>query len=280
MRYNNCVRLLQTLHARLPRTKEGDAMLVLSYFCGTCIYSLLFHPGVMFGHILFFIVPGLYLTIRYWRRNYHAFLFSIAAGLATGFPLQIVAELNNVWDYHFPLFDWMTFGGLRMIPLAWYVLWIGLTISAYSVFFDRHIHRVPEKHVFWRVHYRFLVLCAAVTAGSMYFLVANPDAFIFPHPYVVVGSLLFIVPTVAILFLHPQLIRDSIKAASLLALFMLVYELVGLKIGWWTYSGHYIAAIPLFGTVLPIEEIILWILFGALFCVVAYEEVEHDAEFT
>jgi hypothetical protein len=35
----------------------------------------------------------------------------------------------------------------------------------------------------------------------------------------------------------------------------------------------------LFGTVLPLEEIILWVLFGALFTVVAFEEVEHDAHF-
>lgn|GEM_PF-5123859 len=271
--------LVRKLHSLLPRTKEGDAILVFSYFLGTCIYALLFHPGIMFGHILFFIVPGLYLVVRYWRRNYHAFLFSIAAGVATGFPLQVVAELNGVWQYDFPLFDWLTFGGLRMIPLAWYVLWIGLTISAYSVFFDKHIHTVRKHHVFWKVHYRFLILCAAVTAGSMYFLLVNPGVFLFPYPYVLAGSLLFIAPVACILWCHPQLLRDTIKAVGILALLMLIYELVGLKVGWWTYPGDYIAAIPMFGTVLPLEEIILWILFGALFAVVAYEEVEHDAAF-
>lgn len=270
---------LGNLRALLPRSKDGDAILVISYFLGTCIYALLFHPGLMFGHILFLIIPGLYLVIRYWRRTYHAFLFSIVAGVATGFPLQIVADLNGVWHYEFPLFDWMTFGGLRMIPLVWYVLWIGLTVSAYSVFFDRHIHPVRKTHVFWKVHYKFLVLSGAVVSASIYFLLAHPDVFIFPYPYVVAASILFIVPTIVILFSHPQLLRDTIKAAGILSLLMLVYELVGLKIGWWSYPGEYIASIPLFGTVLPIEEIVLWVFFGALFCVVAYEEVEHDRAF-
>jgi hypothetical protein len=273
------MRFLGKLHSYLPRTKEGDAILVLSYFLGTCIYALLFHPGLMFGHILFFIVPGLYLTVRYWRRCYHAFLFSIVAGVATGFPLQVIADLNNVWQYDFPLFDWMTLGGFRLIPLAWYVLWIGLTISVYGVFFDRHVHRIPEKHLFWKVHYRLLVLGAAVTAGCVYFLLSNHDVFLIPHPYILAGSILFVVPTLVILFLHPQLLRDTVKAAAFVSLLMLVYELVGLKIGWWTYPGEYIAAIPMFGTVLPLEEIVLWVIFGALFAVVAYEEVEHDAAF-
>lgn len=267
------------LHSYLPRTKKGDAILLLSYFLGTCIYSLLFKPGLIYGHALFFAIPGLYLVIRYWRRNYHAFLFSIAAGLATGFPLQVAADLNNIWNYDLPFFDFFTFGGLRMIPLVWYIVWIGFSISAYSAFFDCHIHRIPPQHRFWKIHYRFLILCGLVTAASMYLLLAYPEAYIIPYPYIIFGSLLFVVPTLCILFFHPQLLRDTLKAAVFFSFFMAVYELVGLKIGWWTYSGDYIAAVPMFGTVLPVEEIILWVLFGALFAVVVYEEVEHDAKF-
>ena len=263
----------------LPKKKAMDLVFLSIYYLFVFWFVLSAEPGLIIGHLLYFIFPGLYLVVRYWRLNYHAFLFSITAGFLTGFPFQVMAELNNVWDYHLPFFDFFQVAGLRMLPIAWYVIWIGFTISAYSVFFDKHLHQIPKNHRFWKIHYRFLLVSAAVLAGCMFLLLSYPNAFIMQHPYLIFGTLIFVLPSLAILYLHPHLLKDVAKATIFFALFALVYELIGLQVGWWTYPGQYVASLPIFGLAVPIEEVVLWILVGSLWVLVTYEEVEHDSTF-
>ena len=260
----------------LSKRKKIDALVLSGYVISVFAFVLAFRPGQVLGHTLLFILPGMYLVIRYWRQNYHAFLFSLVAGIATGFPAQIMAELNSVWKYDIPSLGFFQFNGLPMIAIGWYIIWLGFTTSVYSVFFDKHIHPVPVHHRFWRNHYKFILLGLAMLAGTMFLALEYPSVFIIKHSYLIFGSTFFILPTAVIFFLHPHLLRDVLKAAIFLSLFLLVYEIIGLRVDWWTYPGEYIATVKFFGAIIPIEELILWITLGSLWAITAYEEIEVE----
>ena len=255
--------------------KKTDAIILTVYFVAVFTFALLGKPGAVLAHILLFVLPGLYLVLRYWRLNYHAFLFSLVAGFLVGFPVQGIAELNQMWDYPHSFFDFFQYAGLRMLPVAWFVVWIGLSISVYSVFFDEHAHPVPRHHRFWKNHYKFLLFSAAVLAATAFALSIYPTLFVMNYPYVVFGAVFFFFPTALIFFLHPHLLRDVLKASIFLSLCMLVYEIVGLHVGWWTYPGEYLAVVNILGEGVPIEELIFWIGIGSLWAITAYEEIEE-----
>jgi len=122
----------RTLKANTPfsQKKLFDIFILITYFISLSIALFFFRPGHVLGTLLFFALPALYLIFRYWHIHSHTFLFSIAVGIATGLPLQIVAELNDVWTYD-PSFASFKIGELQLEAIGWYILW-KIRIYAFS----------------------------------------------------------------------------------------------------------------------------------------------------
>lgn len=261
-------------YLKLPRKKALDALLLTLYFSVLTFLILTFKPGHIIGHLLIFVVPGMYLMVRYHSIRSHAFLVSIVFGLAAGTLLQVVAELNQVWLYE-PAFPFFNLNGLPMEAIAWYVMWSGFAICVYSVFFDRRRTKV-ERRENLKHHAPFLLLGATVFTLTMLLAILNAELFIVEHPYLVFGIPVFFLPLLVVFYLRRHVFNEIYRAALFLSIFALVYEVIGLHVGWWTFPGNFITTIPIGAVSVPLEEIILWVSLGSLSVLAWYEEVEAE----
>ena len=104
----------------------------------------------------------------------------------------------------------------------------------------------------------------------------SPSFFSAPFAYAVYGAPLFLIPIMWVAYRHRHLIPKLLSITIIMALFALVYEIVGLYVGDWSYQGQYLGVIQMFGTRFPLEEFILWILLGTMTIVCWYEEFEDN----
>ncbi len=253
--------------------KKLDAIFLFAYFVCVLVGVFLFKPNHIVGTLLFFGIPGLYLVARYWKIHSHAFTFSLVAGLCTGFPMQVMAEMSDEWKYK-PLLPFFQIRGLPLEAVGWWVLWIGFTVCVYQVFFDTHPYRMTKKHKFWKNHGKFLLLAGSIVSATLFALTEYPSVFTIPYAYLIFGSLFTFLPMLCILYVHPHLFKEIFKAAIFLSIFALMYEIVGLRVGWWTYPGNYVGTITILGAAIPLEEICMWISLGSLAAITAYEEID------
>jgi hypothetical protein len=202
-------------------------------------------------------------------------LVSIVFGVAVGTLLQVVAELNRVWLYE-PAFPFLNLNGLPLEAILWYVIWSGFAIGVYAVFFDKR-HASPDaRRTVIQSNIPFLVFGALVCALTILFLFFYPSIFIINHAYIVYGIPVVIIPMLIIFYLHPKIFGEIFRAALFLSLFALMYEVIGLTVGWWNYPGSYIMAARIGGVNIPIEELILWVSLGSLTVLAWYEQIEKE----
>ena len=260
----------------LSKRKRADFLVLVAYLSVAFVVAYFVPIDRVVSLIVFFGLPSLYLVIRYWRIHKHAFWFSLLYGTLTGLPFQAMAELNNIWKYDVFL-DWLHIGGVPLDAVAWYIFWVGFTVTIYRVFFDTHTpHR--EK-AFWKHHRKILLLAGGIIAATSFLLAYAPDFFILPHPYIIFATLFLLLPAALILVTHPPLLREVLKSAVFFTLFAVAYEVIGLRSGWWSYPGEFIGHATLLGVSIPYEEIVLWILLGSLAVVTIFEEFEmHEQE--
>jgi len=76
----------------------------------------------------------------------------------------------------------------------------------------------------------------------------------------------------------PRLITKFAKA-SLFYIFVLTsFELTALYLNQWRFTGEFIWLIPIFGTTLPIEEFVFWIILGTPVGLAYYELYMDDGK--
>lgn len=261
-------------YLKLTHKKAFDALALTFYFAVLVAFVLAYEPNHIVGHLLIFVVPGLYLVWRYRSIRSHAFLVSIVFGLAAGTLLQVVAELNRVWMY-VPAFPFIQLNGMPMEAIAWYVMWSGFVICIYSVFFD-HRHPKAERKEKYKRHTPFLLLAGTVVLLTSVLAITHQEIFVVEHPYLVFVAPVFLFPLLVVFYMRPHVFNEIFRAAIFLSLFALVYEVIGLRVGWWSFPGDYIASVPLGGMVVPIEELVLWVSLGSLSVLAWYEEIEAE----
>ena len=100
--------------------------------------------------------------------------------------------------------------------------------------------------------------------------------FIVSHPYIVFGIPVFHLPLLVVFYARPHVFNEIFRASLFLSLFALIYEIIGLHVGWWTFPGQYIALVSVLGVDVPVEEFFLWLSMGSLSVLAWYEEIEAE----
>ena len=254
--------------------KRFDFFLLATYFCCISVYMLWSRSGYVVGTILFFYLPALYLTIRRWKEYKHAILFSLVVGFAMGLYLEGVSAINSVWTWK-PYFEHIKLGPVFLIAIPWYICWVWIVISVWKVFFDRRHHQRREGGVIRR-HLLFLIPLISFIILLLYVLVVVPHVFALPYAYLIFGGIIFILPILFIVWRHKDLIPRLLKLATVLSIFFLIYEIIGVYLGQWRYDGLFIGVVNIFATKIPIEELVLWVFLGSMTIAVWYEEFENN----
>lgn len=258
--------------------KLFDLGLLITYFIGIILTTTLggVHTTAIVGAFLFFMVPGFYIVIRNWSIHKEAFIFSVIVGLACGIVMEIIGQVNHLWDYPITKFlnlDALQYHGYEFQAVLWYVAWFWFTVIIYRAFFDPDRH-LPNKKSLWKNHKKFLVLSLGIVFVFTLFFAMIPEVISTQYAYLKMGSFIIVIPILYACIKHPRLIPGIVKLGLSMSLFLLAYEIFGLRLGHWVYTGSFIAEVRLLGAIFPLEELILWVLLGSMFVAALYEEFE------
>ena len=249
-----------------------STLIIIAAVIGGGGYLSDFHgaTGVVFTGLIFGVPTG-YLLARKPQNIKKTVLAGLLFGILFGFPFDFVATYTRAWtvNSHTILFPNFILGVVHLDEIIWFFLWAAFVVTVYEHFIEH------DKK--WRVsrHVTYALICGSVIALLVVSIFwADPALLKIPYSYAVSG-LLAISPLWYLLFIHPKLWK---KLAITSLVFIPVYslfEFVALGNGWWWFGGEYIASISIGGILLPVEELIYWIILGAG-TVAAYHELFLD----
>lgn len=252
------------------RQLRRDELLLWVWPVVAAIVSLLVNANFFVGICLFLILPGLFLSVRNPKYVLKSLLFSFVAIIAF-IVIDYISVKGGQWFFPHSVIPYRLFGVVAFEGVLWTFTWIYFIIMYYEYFLEEHTPRLyyrPLKYLF----IAFLILLTA-------FLVVkniNDSLLNIPYSYLIVGIIFTIIPLVCTLLKFPNLFSKFMRVAVYFALFSLVWELVAVPLGQWSFPGRFIGWIELFGVRFPFEEFLVWILLGSIGVLSWYEVFDDE----
>lgn len=231
------------------------------------VFLLGLKPNYLESLLLFFGIPSLYLSIRSWSKTKKVGLFSflISAPIALIFILLIFGD--NAWFVPKSVLQNRLLGLVTLEDFVWMFLCTYVILIFYEHFFDKQFDKKTSSRVRNLLYALYGITFIFVTL----FLITG-SLLVIPYSYFLLCVLFWIIPISAFLIKYPEYIKNFAKVALFFFYLHLLFELMGLQMGYWVFSGaHYIGWISIFGFNIPLEEFLFVILFGGLAPCVYYE---------
>ena len=254
------------------KKREFDLALLYAYPIIASLITLALKTNVFISIIIFLVVPAIFLSIRQPSHIVKAASFSLILGTPFIIMIYYIGHVTNAWlmPSVFPL----VFRFVNIEVILWLVFWIYFTVLFYENFFDKHV-----KVKRWHPHMKYLIMLAFSLFSIFLLFVYSASSLLesIPYSYLFIGIVVVITPTLLFLFNSPALFVKFLKTQVYFFYFNLIYELNGLALGWWTFPGtEFIGWISLFGLTFPIEELLFWIVIGAM-AILSYYKFFDDS---
>ena len=237
-------------------------------------FSYLLKPDLVISVILFLFVPSLYLLLRKKQDLKKLFLASVTMGVLYGMSYNFVAEyfhayktIYSIWPFHLP-----TIGVTPLGDIMWGFLIPFSIIVFYEHFFEHHKLHIKNR---FRTYIFLIFGIALISAVSLVLEFSNLESTVKPLAYFIVG-LISLLPLILLFFEKHTLLHKIIYVGIFFAYLNALFEIVAIINNYWVFTGHYLYGINLGGYILPVEEIIFWILPSAVVFVVLYEYFFDD----
>ena len=249
--------------------KKIDLVLVL--IIPLIIFLLVFFSGLKISYfeslIFIFAIPSLYLTIRNKKKARKVAIFSFLISI----PFDIIWELlnygDNSWIVPQSIFPFKFFG---FSPLENYI-WMFLTLYTILIFYEYFCNSRFQTKISRKIkimNYVFYLISIIL----IIIFVINKELLSFPYSYLWLGIIMFIIPIMAFLIKYPSFITNFFKASVFFFYIHLIFELIGLKLNHWVYSGtNFIGWVSFFGLSFPVEEFLFVIVLGGFAACTYYE---------
>lgn len=215
---------------------------------------LLLHGNFLLSSILYFILPAAYFSYRMPRMVPRA---TVIATLSIPFiaMLDYIAFLNNAWTVP----SVSTFRILTFIPIEDFVFTVAgvyLIVMAWAYFFH------PPQYERINITRVKVVALGEAILFALFLLVYAfaPTVFRVPYYYFFLVLFFFVLPALILLKYFPAYHKSLLRAVPHSFVLMLLWELVALALGFWTFPGEYLAFIRLGGLHFPVEEMVSWMI--------------------
>jgi len=219
--------------------------------------------------LLFFGIPVALLS--FWERHevLRAAKFSLAL-LPLGVAIDIVMHLTGQWWVETAL-PWRLFGLMPVEDLLWPFLYVVMLVLAYEHFWDDH----QRRH---RAHLAAFAVCWLTVLVVCLILLQHIPAWLdIPYAYLTVGAFIIFIPLFLEVRMHPKLLPKFIRYGLFFIPYLLFYEITALRLGWWSFPAKdFIGLITTAGVSFPVEELLVWIVFGSAGFMSWYEYVTDD----
>jgi hypothetical protein len=254
--------------------KVFDFLILIALAVFASAVSLIFQLPFLYSTLFFLGVPLLYLALRSRRRTQWRRIgtMTLLFGGWYGFLLAYLADWNHVWAWPKESLPWGTwFSIVNPVELLWLVLWVAFVLLFYEHFIERDRARAVSRRVWWAIAPAPFVTAFIFVATTQY-----PALITWPYAYAVI-LVLTLPPAMFLIYRNPHILLKLLIPALFFVPFHVAHEVVSTLLGQWYFPGQYIAVIPLpGGTLVPIEETIVWIVLGSVLTLAYYELYVDD----
>ena len=217
--------------------------------------------------LLVFALPSIYLSLKSRAKVRKVLYFSLLVSIPIAFIFELVAVGDNAWIVPSSVFPFRLFGFIPIEDLLWQFLTVYTILIFYEHFCNRHF--LPD--ISKRISLMLWLLYPAMFAVIAVFLV-NSTPLQIPYSFLLLGLIFFSLPVILFLATYRGFFFGFLKTQLFFLYIHLIFELVGLKLGHWTFPGtHYIGWVNVLGQSFPVEEFIFVMLIGG-FAACAYYE--------
>ncbi len=231
--------------------------------------SLVFKVDLIYSVFLFLFLPSLYLLFRQKQDLGKLILASLTMGILYGMSYNFVAEYFHSYKTSYSTFpfDLITVGVTPLGDIVWGFLIPFSIIVFYEHFFEHH-----KLHI--KNHFRTYLFVgigfALLTVVSLFLEYFTRGSEIKPFAYFIVGAI-SLLPLILLFFEKKTLIHKILYVGVFFAFINLLFEVTAIINNYWIFPGHYIFHFKIGDFLLPLEEIIFWILPSPVVFVVLYE---------
>jgi len=257
----------------MKKRESTDLALILIWPIIAALISFLFKPNAFGSIILFLIIPSIYLSIRGKEYVKKAIIFALLTGITTIIVLDYIAHITEAWLIPNSILPFRLFGLVTLEVILWALFTCYFIIIFYEYFIDKH-----RTQKVWNTKMKYVLMTALIAFVSfLIVLFASPSLLNIPYFYLIWGTIILLIPFLIQLFRYPKTTSKFFLAAAYFFYLHFIYELTGLKLGWWKFPGkEFIGWVSVFGTSFPLEELIFWFILLALATISYYEYFDDD----
>ncbi len=256
----------------LAKTKRIDIAIIVVLPILAAFFTYLFRLNLFITAFLFLGLPGIYLSFRNPSIIKKSLIFSVA-GLPFLMAVDYLATIDGSWFIPQSIFGYRIFGVITIDITIWWVLLIYFVIMMYEHFFDfgKKTDRFSKNFKY------FLVIILLVGLVFIAFLFTSPYLLHINYFYLKAGIVLMLLPLLGFISYFPKILLKFLKISVYFFGLYLLYELVGLSTGQWTFPGqNFIGFITIFNIRFPYEEFLFWMVFGVSGLLTYYEFFADD----
>tara|TARA_Y100000034_G_C6889775_1_gene409137 strand:- start:155 stop:931 length:777 start_codon:yes stop_codon:yes gene_type:complete len=256
----------------MRKKEKVDLIILLIYPIIASLISFVTNSNMFFSVLIFFGIPSIFLTLRAKKYAIKSLIFSFIIGLSLTIIIDYIAHFTRSWLVS-SMFNFRLLGYIPMEDLILGILYIYFIIMFYEYFLDKH---VTKRYYNKNIKYLIIFLLILIT---LFFsiLIINPSYLNIPYFYLIVGSVMTLLPIIFILLKFPVLISKFFKTTAYFFFLTFAYEVTALKLGWWSFPGNeFIGWVTFLGTTFPFEELIFWIFLSAMAILSWFEFFDDD----
>ncbi len=258
---------------KLDRNLKIDLSVLILHLIISPLIILEFKTPFLVSTVIYFLIPSIYLLVRKPKAIRETLEAVGLFGIIFAILFDLIGEINKAWIVSgVPIIKYSLLGIIPVDGIVWSILWIFYVITFYE-HFSIHSHTNMMKKGWMRITVFSLIML------SIFFLIytINPLILKIPYTYLFLG-ILGVFMSICILIKKPNFLRDLLLTSLYFIPLCLLFEYTSLSLSHWKFPGQYIYTFPVHGLLIPLEEILFWIIFSNGIIILYYKWWVDDAK--
>jgi hypothetical protein len=262
---------MKLFSSREKKLLRIDTAILILWPLAAAVFTLLFRAPFFVSSLLFFAVPSVWFAFRTRKAVKKTLIFACITTVIMFFVLDYLAMVNQAWSvptiFHFSFLGILTFEDFALgFSLVFNV------VIVYEHFLNHGKHELIDRRMKYFI-WPFVILFLSMLVA----LLINDEFLQIPYFYFIAGVVLTAVPVILTASAFPKLLAKYVKIGSYFALVLLLFELIGLNLGHWSFPGStYIGWLEINTYRFPLEEFIFWVMLTSVAIVSYYEFFDDD----
>lgn len=237
------------------------------------LVTILFRTNQITSLFFFFILPALYLTFRQ-PRYFKKVLVILICAIPFTIIIDYFAMKDSSWWVE-TVFPFRIFGFIPLEDFIWVTVWFYYVIAFYEYFID-HSHFKKDTPINRKAKLLISGWYGSLLIFSILYLILQSRLYV-PYFYLVFPIVIGGPPLILLLYRRPQILYKFAKAIAYFFAVNFLHEISALSAGQWSFPGaHFIGWVQFLNFRFPLEELTMWMFFGAALLLAYYEIAVDD----